>query len=242
VLRLEAVTLTGAEIDILGGVSVDIRPGEWLVITGPSGAGKTRLAEIIAGAEVPDGLLLSGEVFDRKSSDIHNRTAIMLRQNAHMLFHPYFRLERIVGDAARSWRRDAATTLRETVSVLESFGLPNGRDILHRYPHQLSGGQRQRVALALPLVLRPPVIVLDESLSNIDDENRARVTAAYEALMASGDTAVVVTTHRPVDLRVTPATILILDDGMIVEQGDKATVEQRPRHETTSRLVEWYRS
>lgn len=239
-LVLERVSVrTGDARDLLSGVSLSIAPGVWTVIVGPSGAGKTRLAELIAHAPVPEGLSVHGSIAGRQQSSVRSRTALMLRQNAHMLFHPYFRLRRVVTDLARSWGHDPAVVLDEVIRVLGRVGMVRGETILRRFPHQLSGGQRQRIALTLPLVLRPSVVVLDESLSNLDELNRERVLSEYRAMVEQEKTSVVITTHRPATLSLAPAQIVVIgQDGCVVEQGEFTSVCSAPSHELTARLLE----
>ena len=230
---------TGDARVLLEGVTLSVAAGSWVVIVGPSGAGKTRLAELIADAPIPEGLSVHGSITGRERSSVRCRTALMLRQNAHMLFHPYFRLRRVVADIARSWGREPGELLDEVVRVLGRVGIARGEAVLRCYPHELSGGQRQRIALTLPIVLHPQVVVLDESLSNLDALNRDRVLSEYRLLIAKQNTAVVITTHRPATLSLDPAQIVVVgQDGRVVEQGEFTAVCAAPSHELTARLLE----
>lgn len=216
-----------------------IEAGRWYVIIGPSGSGKTRLAEVIAGAPVPAGLVVEGTIHQRESSSVHARTAIMLRQNAHMLFHPYFRLRHVVGDLARSWHRNPREVIRDVVNTLKTLGIADGHALLGRFPHQLSGGQRQRVALALPVVLCPPVIVLDESLSSLDNLNGERVMQAYDHIVRTRGCTVVLTTHRPLLRPLENATMIVLHpEGHVMERGPFSDLASHPRHPLTAQLME----
>ena len=176
-------------------LSLDIEPGEFLVLLGPSGCGKTTTLRCIAGLETADeGEIALGErtVFDatgRVNLAPNKRDLGMVFQSyalwPHMTVRKNIgyplRTRKIKGDQAKQWIEDVAR-LVDTLNLLD------------RYPSQLSGGQQQRVALSRGLVARPELVLFDEPLSNLDARLRDLVRSEIHELHSRlGFTAVYVT-------------------------------------------------
>jgi NitT/TauT family transport system ATP-binding protein len=153
---------TQEEVVALGGISIDVEQGEFLVLVGPSGCGKSTLLQIIAGLEEP----ASGRVELTGSANGQKQTCMVFQEYA--LFPWRTVLENIVfgpevRSVARPERESRAQKLIELVHL---------RGFEHRYPHELSGGMRQRVALARALANDPAILLYDQPHPSLDAQTR----------------------------------------------------------------------
>ena len=153
---------TKEEVVALGGITLDVEQGEFLVFLGPSGCGKSTLLQIIAGLEEP----ASGTIEVSKSMDGHKQTGMVFQEYA--LFPWRTVMENIVfGPEVRSVSRG-----EREANAQRLIELVHLRGFEHRYPHELSGGMRQRVALARALANDPAVLLFDEPLASLDAQTR----------------------------------------------------------------------
>lgn len=153
---------TKEEVVALGGITLEVQQGEFLVFVGPSGCGKSTLLQIIAGLEQP----ASGTIELGQARNGRKKTGMVFQEYA--LFPWRTVLENIVfgpevRGVAREQRESAAQKLIELVHL---------KGFEHRYPHELSGGMRQRVALARALANDPAILLFDEPLASLDAQTR----------------------------------------------------------------------
>ena len=159
--------------------------GEVVSLLGPSGSGKTTLLRAVAGLEVPhQGTITIGDkiVFDGAAQDRHSRRRPQPRPRVPVVravaAQDGLRQRRLRTEAAQDRRPPTSAT--RVKAALEQLSLGH---LAERFPHQLSGGQQQRVALARALVYNPPVILLDEPLSNLDAKLREEARAWLRELI-----------------------------------------------------------
>ncbi|MFI5675557.1 ABC transporter ATP-binding protein [Streptomyces cellulosae] len=176
-------------------LSLEIEPGEFIVLLGPSGCGKTTTLRCLAGLETPDeGRISLGDqtVLDVRGKLNHppNKRRIGMVFQSYALW-PHMTVRRNIGYPLRT-RRVAREQVRSRIE--EAAELVDCAALLDRYPAQLSGGQQQRVALARGLAAQPDLVLFDEPLSNLDARLRDQVRAQLHELHARlGFTAVFVT-------------------------------------------------
>jgi len=177
-LTVENLHLRYGDNPILKGVSLVLDRGQVVSLLGPSGSGKTTLLRAVAGLEAPhQGTIRIGDkiVFDSAAgTDIpaEGRNLGLVFQSYALW--PHKTVLQNVGYALRLRRVPGAEIATRVKKALEQLSLAH---LAERYPHQLSGGQQQRVALARALVYNPPVILLDEPLSNLDAKLREEARA-----------------------------------------------------------------
>jgi putative ABC transport system ATP-binding protein len=200
---LEAVGVTrtyrleGVSVQALRGVSVAVRPAEFLAIVGPSGSGKSTLMHLLGGLDRPTTgtVRVAGTDVSRLSRDevarVRNRTVGFVFQAFHLLARTSavdnVALPLVYRGLRRAERRDRA------VAALHTVGM--GHRLRHT-PGQLSGGEQQRVAIARALVGEPQVILADEPTGNLDSQRGAEVIDLLASLTAERGVAVVVVTHE----------------------------------------------
>lgn len=203
-------------LQVLRGVDIEIRQGEFVVIVGPSGSGKSTLLHILGGLDSPtDGaVMLDGEDIFKFSEDelaeFRNKKLGFVFQFHHLL--PEFTaLENVCMPALIQGKKMDESKVSAT-KFLKNVGL-EGR-MLHK-PNELSGGEQQRVAVARALMNHPQLILADEPSGNLDKENGLRLHELLADLSEKEGHTFVVATHNP-DLAKRADRILKMVDGRLV--------------------------
>ncbi|TVQ21429.1 MAG: cell division ATP-binding protein FtsE [Leptolyngbya sp. DLM2.Bin15] len=193
-------------------VSLQIRPGDFLFVTGPSGSGKSTLLKLLYGAERPS----SGQVFVENHNllNIHGNHLSQLRRRIGVVFQDYKLIPR------RTVSENVAFVLwaqgftrkeihRRLIPTLKMVGL---QDKAQCFPDELSGGEQQRVSIARAIVGTPPLLLADEPTGNLDPDNSWQVIKILKKLNSIGIT-VVVTTHNEQLVRMSNHPVVQLRDG-----------------------------
>jgi len=221
---------TGASANqILKGVSMHLKKGEVVALLGPSGSGKTTLLRAVAGLESPKaGTIEIGarNVFDGAK----NFEMPAEQRNLGLVFQSYalWPHKTVFDNVAYGLKlrkmgtSDIAGRVKE---VLTQLGLGH---LGERYPHQLSGGQQQRVAIARALVYNPPVILLDEPLSNLDAKLREEARAFLRELIVRLGLSALMVTHDQGEAMAISDRILLLNNGKIEQQGTPQSMYETP--------------
>ena len=219
-LSVEDLHLDYGDNPVLKGVSMDLRQGEVVSLLGPSGSGKTTLLRAVAGLEGPKaGRILIG---DRVVYDGARRAEIPAEErNLGLVFQSYalWPHKTVFDNVAYplKLRGVSAAEVRSRVQdVLDQLGLGK---LGQRHPHQLSGGQQQRVAIGRALVYSPPVILLDEPLSNLDAKLREEARAFLRELIVRLGLSALMVTHDQSEAMAISDRILLLNNGRIEQQG-----------------------
>ncbi|MGV8950516.1 MAG: ABC transporter ATP-binding protein [Cypionkella sp.] len=186
-LALNEVAKSFGALEVLGGISIDVAPGEFVSVLGPSGAGKSTIFQILTGGTHTDGGSIA---FDGMTlADASDKFALMPQKDALM---PWRRIidNATLGLEVQGLSRKAA---RETVAPLfEEFGLAGFEQ---HYPHQLSGGMRQRVALLRTVVQQRPMLLLDEPFGALDALTRTAMQQWLERMWEQHNWTALLITH-----------------------------------------------
>jgi ABC-type Fe3+/spermidine/putrescine transport system ATPase subunit len=213
-LRLENLTRRFGETVAVDGVSLDVAAGEFLTLLGPSGCGKTTTLRMIAGFETPtSGRIVVG---DRDVSTLppQKRDVGMVFQNYALFPHLDVWENVAFGLKSRGDRRDALAPAVERALALVELG-PYAR----RKVQALSGGQQQRVALARALAPEPPLLLLDEPLSNLDAALRERTRDELRALLKRLGMTAVFVTHDQEEAFALSDRVAVLNRGRLQQLG-----------------------
>jgi ABC-2 type transport system ATP-binding protein len=199
---------------VVAGVSLAVAPGEILALLGPNGAGKTTTVECIEGFRRPDGgtVTVLGASPHGDGRDLRARVGCQLQDGG-------FDIRARPLETLRQYAAFHAAP-RDPAELLSLVGLTEVRDTPYR---RLSGGERQRLGLAVALVGRPDVLILDEPTAGMDPEARATTRELILAQRAAG-TAVMLTSHDLVDVERLADRIVVLVAGRIVASGTVAEV------------------
>jgi len=218
-------------LQVLKGVTTEIRKGEVVVMIGPSGGGKSTFLRCMNLLERPDEGSVVFDGVDLVSADeaIRNR----VRSEMGMVFQhfnlfPHLSVLDNVTLAPRLVRRlSRAAAERQAMELLDRVGLA---DKAKAYPQQLSGGQKQRAAIVRSLAMTPKLMLFDEPTSALDPETVGEVLGVMRNLAKSGMTMVVVT-HEMRFAREVANRVLFLADGRIVEEGAPQDIFENPQSE-----------
>ena len=237
VLRAEEVHKSYDGLEVLRGVSIDVGRGEVKVIIGPSGSGKSTLLRCLAllervdaGSVQLDGDVLSG--LREKELAVHRSEVGMVFQRFN-LFQNMTALANVMCglvEVRGLKKREARERARE---FLARVGLADKAD---SYPEELSGGQQQRVAIARALVMRPKAMLFDEPTSALDVELVREVLDVMEGLAHDGMTMVVVS-HELRFAHHVASSILMMDEGKVIEEAPPDRFFASPSHERTKRFL-----
>ncbi|BCP52252.1 ABC transporter ATP-binding protein [Kaistia sp. 32K] len=210
-------------VEVVQGVNLTVRQGEFLALVGPSGCGKSTLLRMIAGLEAAT----SGEIeFDGKvvnSLDPKQRNIAMVFQNyalyPHMTVRENMSLNLRLSGVARA---DIEKRVNDAAQLLQIDG------IMDRRPSQLSGGQRQRVAMGRAIVRNPGVFLFDEPLSNLDAKLRVLMRAEIKALHQKVRTTSIYVTHDQIEAMTLADRIAVLNGGKIEQIGTPIELYSNP--------------
>ncbi|WP_028312315.1 ABC transporter ATP-binding protein [Derxia gummosa] len=229
VLTVTDLKLSYGDNPILKGVSMDLHRGEVISLLGPSGSGKTTLLRAVAGLEQPhEGRIsIAGKnVFDGAAGvevPAEQRNLGLVFQSYALW--PHKTVFDNVAYGLKLRKTDSATIKDRVSDALKNLGLGH---LGERYPHQLSGGQQQRVAIARALVYNPPVILLDEPLSNLDAKLREEARAWLRELIVRLQLSALVVTHDQGEAMAMSDRILLLNGGRIEQQGSPTEMYLKP--------------
>ncbi|HUF13376.1 MAG TPA: ABC transporter ATP-binding protein [Longimicrobiales bacterium] len=223
VVRIERVSRTFGETRAVDDVSIDVLRGELLVLLGPSGCGKTTTLRMIAGFEQPDSGRIQIEGRDVTGEPPRQRSTGMVFQN-YALFPHLDVFENVAfGLKARgAARAEIAERVREVLALVDLDGYATRR------VQALSGGQQQRVALARALAPRPPVLLLDEPLSNLDAALRERTRTELRALLHRLDMTAVFVTHDQEEAFALADRIAVMRAGRVEQIGTPERLYREP--------------
>lgn len=200
---------------VLDNIDLKIQGGDWLWLTGSSGAGKTTLVHALMGATK----LTHGEIFvDGYNITQFNHMALQeFRRKLGIVFQDYKLLPKMTAYENVAFAMEVCgysdeQIERRVIEVLEKVGLADAR---HHFPHMLSGGEKQRVAIARALIHEPRLIIADEPTGNLDPKTAAGIVDLFQKLNVEGAT-VIFATHNYNLLRQVDKPVIKIEEGRIV--------------------------
>lgn len=230
------------EIKAVDGISFDIYRGETLGLVGESGCGKSTLGRTLlqllqhnAGTIVYDGRPI-GSLSHSESNDLRRKMQIIF-QDPYSSLNPRITIGEAILEPLRCHRmyRTDKERRQQVLTLMRQVGLdPEWYD---RYPHEFSGGQRQRVGIARALILKPELVICDESVSALDVSVQAQVLNLLNDLKEQYRYTYLFITHDLSVVKFISDRIMVMERGRIVEQGPSDTLFAHPQHPYTQRLL-----
>ena len=214
-----------------------------VAVVGASGSGKTTMARLLLGLEVPT----SGEVLyrgkdlrrcSRPERRAFRREVQAIFQDPFGVYNPFYTVDHVLTTPVAKFKlaKSRLEGRRLIEQALRAVGL-RPEETLGRYPHQLSGGQRQRTMVARTLLLRPKVIVADEPVSMVDASLRVTVLGNLLQLKQDFGISLIYITHDLATAYQISDRIIVLHSGRVVEAGDPEQVVKHPEHPYTKLLI-----
>jgi polar amino acid transport system ATP-binding protein len=245
-VRAEDVHKRFGRLDVLKGITLEVREGETVCLIGPSGSGKTtfircinHLERIDAGRIEVNGQLIGYRERDGRLVEGNERSIAAQRTHIGMVFQRFnlfphkTALENVTEAPVHVLRIAKREAAAEAEALLARVGLADKRNT---YPGKLSGGQQQRVAIARALAMKPSLLLFDEPTSALDPEVTGEVLAVMEELAHDGMTMIVVT-HEMGFARVAADRVVMIDGGCIIEQGPPEHFFLQPKEERTQQFL-----
>lgn len=239
-----SIHVSGKEAPLVTGSSFSIEAGKTVAIVGESGSGKSLTALSIMkllGKEFSIG----GEmVFDGKNlaeQDMHTlrgNEISMIFQEPMTALNPLHTIEKQIGEVLDIHQQITHAQRQEKIiALLDQVGLPHFKDRLNTYPHQLSGGERQRVMIAMAIANKPQLLIADEPTTALDVHVEKKILELLANLQKEMNMAMLFITHDLPMVKRIADHVIVMKDGVIVEQGNTKNLFGAPQHEYTKNLL-----
>ncbi|HVZ00946.1 MAG TPA: sn-glycerol-3-phosphate ABC transporter ATP-binding protein UgpC [Dongiaceae bacterium] len=224
-VTIRDVKKTFGAVNVIHGVNLEIKDGEFVVLVGPSGCGKSTLLRMIAGLEtVSAGAIQIGERVVNHLPPAERDIAMVFQNYA---LYPHMTVADNMAFALKLRKTDKSTVDERVNRAAEILGL---KTLLQRYPRQLSGGQRQRVAMGRAIVRNPQVFLFDEPLSNLDAKLRVQMRTEIKELHQRLKTTTIFVTHDQIEAMTMADRIVVMHDGLIEQIGTPLELYDSPRN------------
>lgn len=229
-LRLNNIKKSYGGVEILRGISIDVKDGEIVSILGPSGSGKTTLLNIILGITDPsDGQI----VFNEK--DITKLP--MEKRGFNIVFQDYALFPNLnaYNNIVYGLKNKPNTSTKEEVEEL--IDLLDLRKHIGKNIENLSGGQKQRVALARTLVMKPKILLLDEPLSALDGVIKESIKDRIKQIAKEFNLTIIIVTHDPEEALTLSDKVLILNEGKVSQYSTPKEIIDTPKNQFIEKFI-----
>jgi len=231
-VTLRGVRKSYGSVDVIKGIDLDVRDGEFMVFVGPSGCGKSTTLRMIAGLETisaGDVLIDGVRANDLRPAD---RGAAMVFQSYAL--YPHMTVAENMGFALKMAGVGKAERQRQVGRAAEILRIG---DYLERFPKELSGGQRQRVAIGRAIVRKPKVFLFDEPLSNLDAALRVNMRIELSRLHKELGATMIYVTHDQVEAMTMGDRIAVFHQGIVEQLGPPMELYERPANEFVAGFI-----
>lgn len=236
IIRLENITKSYGNKEVLKGINLDIEKGKVITVIGPSGSGKSTMLRCINLLEEPD----NGTIYFHDENLMNPKTNLnSYRTKVSMVFQNFnlFKNKNVLDNCTlapiKTLHMTKEAARKKAMENLEQVGM---LDYINKRVTTLSGGQLQRVAIARSLTMAPEVILFDEPTSALDPENVGEVLSVIKKLAKTGITMIIVT-HEMAFAKEVSDRVIFMDQGYIIEEGIKAEIFENPKNERTKSFL-----
>lgn len=231
-ISFKGIAKSYGQTDVIQGIDLDVRDGEFLVFVGPSGCGKSTMLRMVAGLEsITAGDLL---IDDQRVNDLgpSERGAAMVFQSYAL--YPHMTVEENMGFGLKMSGLSKSETKLQVGRAAETLQITH---LLGRYPKQLSGGQRQRVAIGRAIVRTPKVFLFDEPLSNLDAALRVQLRIELAKLHEQVKTTMIYVTHDQTEAMTLGDRIAVFNKGKIEQLGTPQELYEAPANQFVAEFL-----
>ena len=249
-LEIKDLTIQyGDKLPVVENFSLSLKKGEIITIVGESGSGKSTVLSSILGLLPNGGKIISGDIIYNGESmlnkslnqwrELRGTEITMISQDSGGTLNPIRKIGKQFVEYIQTHSKMSAKEAEEKAKDLFSkVNLPDPEIIMKSYPHQLSGGMKQRVGIAMALTFHPKIILADEPTSALDVITQAQIVKEIMGLRKKFDTSIIMVTHNLGVAAYISDKIIVMQNGKIVDAGNKNEVIENPKSEYTKKLLE----
>ena len=248
-LEIKDVTISYGSRPTVRNFSMTLQDGEIASLVGESGSGKTTVIRAVLGLLPGGGRVTEGDIlFDGKSllrntpeqwRALRGTEISMIFQDSGAMLNPTRKIGNVFVEYIRTHEKiSKAEAWKKGISLLERMRLPSGDNIMQSYPFQLSGGMRQRVGIAMAMTFQPKLLLADEPTSALDVTTQAQIVRQMMELRDEYGTSIIVVTHNLGVAAYMSDQIVVMQDGQIMDSGDREQILHGGHSSYTQRLLD----
>lgn len=248
ILDYEHVEISFGGMPVVHDVSFQLHPGEILGLVGESGSGKSTLIKAAMGLLGNNGLVTRGDIWfegnsipdltEKEQRNICGAKIGMIFQDCGASLSPIRTIgEQITESLAAHGKMDKVQAKQTAMTLFDKLHFRDGDRVWNSYPFELSGGMNQRAGIAIAMLMNPSILLADEPTSALDVAVQRQVVEEMLRVRDTFGTAIILVTH---DIGVVSAmadTVLVLQNGNVMEYGKASDVLRNPRNEYTKKLL-----
>ena len=222
-VKFDAVQKSFGSVKVLEEFNLEVEPGEFLVLLGASGSGKTTALRILSGLETPS----AGQVYigERDVTEVLPKYRDISMVFQSYALYPHKTVAENIGFPLKVKKLPKAEM---EAAILDAAKQVQLETLLERYPRELSGGQRQRVALARAIIRRPSVFLMDEPLSNLDAKLRGHMRAELKHMQATLGITTIYVTHDQIEAMTLAHRVAVLEKGVLQQLASPSEIYNNP--------------
>ena len=248
-LEIKDLTIQYGDKDpVVENFSLSLKKGEIITIVGESGSGKSTVLSSILGLLPNGGKIISGDIIYNGESmlskslnqwrELRGTEITMISQDSGGTLNPIRKIGKQFVEYIQTHSKMSAKEAEEKAEdMFSKVNLPDPEIIMKSYPHQLSGGMKQRVGIAMALTFHPKIILADEPTSALDVITQAQIVKEIMDLRKKFDTSIIMVTHNLGVAAYISDKIIVMQNGKIVDAGNKNEVIENPKSDYTKKLL-----
>ena len=248
-LEIKDLTIQyGDKAPVVENFSLSLKKGEIITIVGESGSGKSTVLSSILGLLPNGGKIISGDIIYNGESmlskslnqwrELRGTEITMISQDSGGTLNPIRKIGKQFVEYIQTHSKMSAKEAEEKAKdMFSKVNLPDPEIIMKSYPHQLSGGMKQRVGIAMALTFHPKIILADEPTSALDVITQAQIVREIMELRKAFDTSIIMVTHNLGVAAYISNKIIVMQNGKIVDAGNKNEVIENPKSDYTKKLL-----
>ena len=248
-LEIKDLTIQyGDKAPVVENFSLSLKKGEIITIVGESGSGKSTVLSSILGLLPNGGKIISGDIIYNGESmlskslnqwrELRGTEITMISQDSGGTLNPIRKIGKQFVEYIQTHSKMSAKEAEEKAKdMFSKVNLPDPEIIMKSYPHQLSGGMKQRVGIAMALTFHPKIILADEPTSALDVITQAQIVKEIMGLRKKFDTSIIMVTHNLGVAAYISDKIIVMQNGKIVDAGNKNEVIENPKSDYTKKLL-----
>ena len=248
-LEIKDLTIQyGDKAPVVENFSLSLKKGEIITIVGESGSGKSTVLSSILGLLPNGGKIISGDIIYNGNSmlskslnqwrELRGTEITMISQDSGGTLNPIRKIGKQFVEYIQTHSKMSAKEAEEKAEdMFSKVNLPDPEIIMKSYPHQLSGGMKQRVGIAMALTFHPKIILADEPTSALDVITQAQIVKEIMDLRKKFDTSIIMVTHNLGVAAYISDKIIVMQNGKIVDAGNKNEVIENPKSDYTKKLL-----